>query len=81
MSLYGFPKSGSSSMACLHSSVASSRRPRYESAHPRKVWPSAVGLTAMLCSNKLDGVFHLPFAQALGSLFPQFARSLVVCHV
>ena len=30
---------------------------------------------------QLDGLFDLVLAQAPGSKFPQFARSLVVCHV
>ena len=36
------------------------------------------GLDRDALFEQLDGILHLPFAQALASLFPQFARSLVV---
>ena len=39
------------------------------------------GLDRDALLEQLDGLFHLAIAQALGSQFPQFARSLVVCHV
>jgi hypothetical protein len=47
MSLYGLPKSGSTSMARRHSAVASSSRPWNEYVQPRNVCASAVGHVAM----------------------------------
>jgi hypothetical protein len=29
---------------------------------------------------QLDSFFHMTLAQTLGSQFPEFARSVVVCH-
>src|SRR5919201_1290606 len=47
MSLYGLPKSGSTSIAFRHSCVASSSRPWKLIVQPRNVCASAVGCTAM----------------------------------
>jgi len=39
------------------------------------------GLDRDTLPEQIDGLFHPALAETLGSQFPEFSRSLVVCHV